>query len=396
MTIHLILFYTLLFSVVFLSATAVILFRNLLTFNRIHDGLVSPAGSARPKVSILVPARNEAGVIGRCISSCLKQSYHPVEIVVLDDQSEDETPSILRQMTENESRLRVLQGKGPAEGWLGKPRACQQLGEAADGEVLIFIDADVWLETTAVTRIVNNLYRDNLDALTVWPQQRLVGFWEKVVVPLVYFTLTTMLPADYVRRDPRWIPPVFRAYFKTAFAAACGQCIAFRKDVYTAIGGHSAVKDRVVEDVELAKTLKKQGFTIGMYRGNHQVHCRMYTNHHEIRQGFRKNFLAGFGNNLGLFCAAALLHIVVFILPFAGFIIALMHGNEALLLVSFTAIILVHLQRLAVDLSNGWNPVYGLLHMLGVLWFQRLGITVLSDYIMRRNVSWKGRNIQPK
>lgn len=396
MTILSYLLYILLFSLVFLSATTVVLFRNLLTFNRIHDGLLPPAGSPRPKVSILVPARNEAGVIGRCIDSCLKQNYHPLEVVVLNDQSEDETANILQELAADESRLRVLQGKGPIEGWLGKPRACQQLGEAAEGELLVFIDADVWLEPTAVSRIVNNLYRDHLDALTVWPEQQLSGFWEKIVVPMVYFTLTTMLPADYVRRDPRWIPPVFRPYFKTAFAAACGQCIALKKDVYDAIGGHSAVKDRVVEDVELAKALKKQGFTIGMYRGNHQVHCRMYTSHRDIRQGFRKNFLAGFGNNLGLFTAAAILHIAVFILPYAGVTVGLLYGADALLLVSIAAIVLIHIQRLVVDLTNGWNPVYGLLHILGVVWFQRLGITVVSDYIMRRSVSWKGRNIQPK
>ncbi|MCC5925219.1 MAG: glycosyltransferase [Bacteroidetes bacterium] len=348
------------------------------------------------KVSLLIPARNEESVIERCVKSCINQDYDNLEIIILNDQSEDRTGDLLYELQATTKKLHVLEGAGPREGWLGKPWACQRLADKATGEILMFIDADVWLEPDAVRSVVHSFKETQSDAITVWPQQHLGSQKERIVLPLVYFTLMTMLPAIYVRRDPKWMPSFIRPYFRTAFAAACGQCLAFTRSAYNSIGGHACVREEIVEDVELAKALKRNGRTISMHLGIHKIHCRMYTRDEDILEGFRKNFFAGFGRNVLFFLAAALLHMIVFILPYLLVIIGLIIGELFVVLLSFFAIVLIHLQRVLVDKRNKWNPWYGLLHIRGVLWFQRLGLTVLADHFTRRTVLWKGRPIQGK
>lgn len=352
--------------------------------------------TAYPTISILIPARNEEAVIERCVSSCLKQDYPDFEVLVLDDLSDDSTGSILLSLQKTDSRLKIIEGSGPQKGWLGKPRACKQLAENARGEIFVFIDADVWLDSEAISSAVKAFQKEQADALTIWPEQRLISLTERMVVPMVYFALMTMLPAIYVKRDPRWMPPFIRPYFKTAFAAACGQFIAIKKSAYNAIGGHEIVKDQVVEDVELAKALKRHGYTITMHHGRHQVYCRMYTSDEDLFQGFRKNFFAGFGYNTAFFLMAAVLHLVVFVLPYLLLLAGILLGYNTIAIIAAISIVLIHVQRLLIDVRNGWSPVLGITHILGVLWFQKLGMTVLADYFGRREVRWKGRNIGRK
>ena len=347
-------------------------------------------------VSLLIPARNEAAVIEKCVLSGINQTYSKLEILVLDDESEDNTPKILKKIQAVNKSVRVITGSGPLPGWLGKPRACMQLSEAASGDLLLFIDADTWLEPNAITEIVESFLHENLDAITVWPQQHVITFWEKTVLPLVYFALITLLPVEYVKRDPRWLPHFFRPIFRTSFAAACGQCIGFSRKAYDGIGGHSSVKNEIVEDVELAKMLKIHGYRIAMYHGIGQVHCRMYNDHQSMYQGFRKNFFAGFGYSYVFFLLAAMLHIVVFILPYLLLAYSLMVGVSIITICAASSIMLIHLQRWILDRKNKWDSLFGLLHPLGVLWFQWLGITVLADRIGRRHVEWKGRSISSK
>lgn len=151
----------------------------------------------------------------------------------------------------------------------------------------------------------------NFDAITIWPQQIVIGLLEKLIVPAVYFSLLTLLPAVYVERSPRWMPNALRPYFNKKFVAACGQFIAFNKQAYIAINGHEGVKTKVVEDMELARNLKNRSFSLSMANGIDSVYCRMYTNNSEIWQGFQKNFLSGFGNVFE-FLIMAILHLFFF------------------------------------------------------------------------------------
>jgi chlorobactene glucosyltransferase len=346
-----------------------------------------------PEVSICIPARNEAETIERCVRSAAAQQYPNYHIYVLDDGSTDGTSEILANLaTTFKERLSVIEGKPKPDGWLGKSWACHQLSEKATGEILIFIDADTWLEPEAAAKVTRTMGKDVVDLITLWPEQELGSYWEKTVIPLLYFALLTLLPSRYVHRFPRWIPPFLRKKLAPLFAAACGQFMAFRSEAYHSIGGHQSVKNQVVEDVELAKNIKRAGFSVKMYHGRKTVHCRMYTSAQELWDGFRKNFLAGFGN-IYLFIAMGLLHIITFILPVIALPFLIIFGPINLVMLCSLVIALMLLQRYIIDRWFDWNPKYGLLHPLGVGWFQMLGLQVLVDYVNNKSAQWKDRPV---
>jgi chlorobactene glucosyltransferase len=388
--------YLLIFSLLYLMFTLAILVRNRFSFKPAGGIVFDQAHVSTKRVSVCIPARNEASVIARCVESVLRQDYPDFEVIVLNDGSSDQTGEILERIAKSEigACLRLISGASRPDGWLGKPWACEQLGLASTGDIIMFIDADTWLEPGALQSIVREFTSAGVDALTIWPRQHTQTFWEKVIIPMVYFALLTLLPVVYVKRDPRWMPGIFRKHFRGVFAAACGQCIAFSRSCYQQIGRHEAVKAQVVEDVELAKAIKRNGLTISMHHGIGQVNCRMYTSDQEILMGFRKNFLAGFGNNIPFFIMAAVLHILVFIVPYITVIYALIFHIPEMAILATSAVILIHIQRWLLDRWNGWSVTMGLTHLLGVLWFQRLGIIVLADKITGKRVTWKGRDIR--
>lgn len=380
----------------YLVITSVILLRNRLHFSALSSPKESRYLADAPRISICIPARNEERNIQKCITSALDQDYPNLEVLVLDDHSTDNTGEILSSIKGNHprrNRLTLLQGNPKPDDWLGKPWACQQLGEAAEGDILVFADADTWFERQTAARVVRTMGRDVVDMLTVWPRQQLGSFWEKMLIPLVYYALLSLLPVQYVYRKPRWMPTFLKKKFAPLFAAACGQFMAFKKKVYDKIGGHQSVKSEVLDDVKLAKRIKSAGFTMRMYYGSKAVACRMYRSEEEIRGGFRKNFLAGFGYNLPVFILTGLLHVIVFLVPAIILPISVTMGNTMLLIWSAMPVALMLIHRFLMARWFGWQARYGLLHPVSVLWFQWLSLIVISDYLNDRDVQWKGREL---
>ncbi|WP_069133071.1 glycosyltransferase [Rhodohalobacter halophilus] len=384
--------YLLLAAFFYLIITSFILIRNRYELTELPNS--SSEVEHSKFISVCIPARNEEMNIGNLLSTVLKQNYPNYEVIVLDDQSTDATPQIIDQFKKQyPKKLTSYTGKPKPDDWLGKPWACHQLGQHATGDLLLFLDADTQLEKDALEKVAAGFSVYNLDMLTVWPRQELVTFWEKTVIPLVYFALITLLPTIYVYRKPRWMPDLFYQSIRDKFAAANGQCVAFKKSSYQAIGGHTSVKNEVVEDVALARNIKKAGLQMRMFTGLNSIWCRMYQSHEEMFEGFRKNFLAGFGNSLLLFTLAGLLHFLVFILPFAVLFGQLYFYNPLLFFLSAAAVSIIFLQRFLVSQWFQWDPLYVFLHPIGVLWFQRLGITKIFDKLYQRSSTWKGRNV---
>lgn len=322
----------------------------------------------------------------------MNQSYPNLEILVLDDQSTDHTPSILQCLeNDNKDALEIIYGSDKPDDWLGKQWACQQLADHSTGSILVFIDADTWLEPDTVSRVVKTMGRDIIELLTVWPMQELRTFWEKMIIPLVYYSLLSLLPACYVYRAPRWIPSPFRRLLSPLFSAACGQFMAFKRSAYQTIGGHQTVKNHIVEDVALAREIKKAGFRMRMYHGYRAISCRMYASEKELFEGFRKNFFAGFGYNFVFFTLAGLMHILVYILPFFALFTGFFYGFAGWIPPASLAVLIIVFHRLLLARWFNWNPAYAFLHPLGVLWFQKLGIRVLRDYFSGEPVRWKER-----
>lgn len=380
----------LLFSVFYLLLTSVILIRNRFELTP----LPVPKENEDIFTSILIPARNEEKHIQNCIQYACNQDYSQFEVIVLNDNSTDRTIEILEVLERKyPAKLSIINGvEKPAE-WLGKPWACKQLADASNGEILLFIDADVTIHPETLSRINSAFRQYNLDMLTVWPRQILKTFWEQTIIPLVYYALVSLLPAIYTYRPPRWMPKFLAVKTRKYFSAACGQFLAFRRESYQLIGTHEAVKNRIVEDVALARLILKRGLRARMFEGFNTVSCRMYTDESEIRNGFRKNFFAGFGYNYLLFLIAAILHLVVFIFPFLIFPYSLLTDAPVWLFLSTVSIAVILLHRLILSIWFNWNPLYSLTHPLGVLWFQYLGIITLRDKFFKNKIVWKDRSL---
>lgn len=372
----------------YIGFTIFVFIRNWFEFRSLSNQTsVEQDSNSSPLVSICVPARNEEAVIEKCVTHALRQDYPNFEVLVLDDNSTDQTTDILNKLSGIINNLYHLKGQPKPDDWLGKPWACHQLSEKAQGEYLIFIDADVWLEEDAVSKAVSALQKS--DAITVWPKQQVQTFWEKLIIPMIYYGLYTLLPAKYVEQNPKWLPASLRKKMAPQFAAACGQFIGFNRSTYTHIGGHTSVKQEIVEDVELAKIIKRHGLKITMYDGIGTVNCRMYRSHSEIFEGLRKNFFVGFGRNVPLFVFMAAMQFIVFVIP----LLALIVGDSDSQKLATVLICIVLIQRWLMDYKFGWNPFISLLQPITILWYEVLGIRCLWDHFTGKKASWKGREV---
>ena len=344
------------------------LFANLFTFPRLR-----PASGRKdaPLVSILVPARNEAQVIGGTVSRLLAQTYANFELVILDDNSTDGTAEAATNAANNDPRFRLVNGRSLPPGWLGKNWACHQLAEHAQGTYLLFVDADVIVQPDAVQATIAYAQRSSSDLLTVWPTQQTKTWGERLIVPLKSIAILAYLPVVMVHFT-KW----------AAFAAANGQFLLFSRAGYKRSGGHVAVKNQIVEDVMLAKRIKAAGGTLRMLDGAGLVGCRMYTNWGEVRDGFAKNILAGHGSTT-LLILSTIFHWLLFVVPWVWLVLA--PGLWPLLLVvagvGVRGITAVFTQQRLVD---------ALFIPISVMLMTRIAIQSLI-WQRKGNTQWKGR-----
>ncbi len=285
-----------------LSGMILILLSNLMSFPRLDSA--SPSGST-VKVSVLIPARNEAAVIGATVRSLLHQSYPRMELLILDDDSDDGTDTAAMEAAQNSDRLRLIRGKPIPNGWLAKNWACQQLAGLASGEILVFADADVRWQPYALDSLLYEMGRTRADMLAVMPTQQTESWPERLCVPLMALAIHAYLPAVAVHRTNHPL-----------LAAANGQCIAFNRAAYDSTGGHAAVRDNILDDIGLARRVKRAGLRLRMVEADGLVTCRMYKDWRTVHEGYAKNMLAGFGGAAGL-VASAVFHWVVFLGPWA-------------------------------------------------------------------------------
>jgi chlorobactene glucosyltransferase len=269
-----------------------------------YKGRSQGESRGRDLISILIPARDEAAVIEQSIRSLLTQTYLDYEIILLDDHSADGTAELARTIGQHSPRLRVVAGLPLPAGWLGKNWACHQLAQQARGDWLVFTDADVCWVPNALSALAAELERSRADLLAVWPSQHSRSWGERLVVPLMAFVLLGYLPLPLAHATP-W----------SIFAAANGQCLAFRRRAYELIGGHTSVRGEVLEDVLLARRLKAHGLRLRIVDGDGLITCRMYTGWPAVRDGFAKNILAGYGGRVSLLLAATLFHWLILLLP---------------------------------------------------------------------------------
>ncbi len=360
----------------------------LLWFNRARTPRLPQAGVSRelPKsVLVIVPARNEENNIGPCVRSILQQDYPSLSVRVVDDHSTDRTGSIVGKLAEHDRRLTLVNPPALPPGWLGKPHAVHNgaLGTMAD--YLLFVDADVRLEQTAVSRAIALAEAQNAGLTTVMPELVADSFWERATQPVIGLLLFGLL--DPVRvNDP-----------SRNDAVGFGPFMLFRRDAYELLGGHQAVQAEVIEDLKLAQLVKQQRLGLCVAHGTDVIKLRMYDSLKSMVAGWTKNFHVALGPLRALAPLFALLLAAVFTLPTVMF-----------------------WSMLAWFAVSGHLPHFAIAAALayGVDWLARLSLTSTYDVTPRgvralgglvvgyilcssvyraafgRPVTWRGRSVQ--
>jgi chlorobactene glucosyltransferase len=346
---------------------------NLLVVPRLRPGTM-PRGT--PRVSVIVPARDEERTIERTVRALLAQTYPDLEVVVVNDRSTDATGAILGSIADR--RLVVVNGIEPPQGWLGKPHALHLGAGRATGELLLFIDADIIYAPDAVAAAVARLEESGASMLSLLPHFELHGFWEHVAIPNLLVVAFTMLPL--------WLANKTRI---PLFGAGGGPGNLIRRADYDAVGGHESLKDAVVDDVALARLVRRSGRRSEVALANDLISLRMYHGRREIVDGFTKNAFAVFNRNYVAAVVVLLLAVVVHALPYA----LAVTGNLA----GLATVALIVLSRVVLYTALGYrldNALFGHIPMM-LIW---CWILLRSMWVtgVKRQLTWRGRTYDAK
>ena len=338
-----------------------------------------------PIVTVIIPARDEARNIERCLRSAMANRYPALEIIVLDDHSTDGTGDVARRAAGDDSRVRIIVPPPLPAGWFGKSWACATGAREARGELLLFIDADTTLAPDLLVRIVNAQRSRDADMVSVGGRQELGSFWERLVQPQVFTMILARFGSTERVNRSRWATDKI----------ANGQCILVRRSAYERIGGHGAVRDKVAEDLMLAQAFHRTGHRVSLVLGIAQLSTRMYTSLGELIRGWRKNIYAGAVDALPLGKVGRVIVPILLLFPPAFVLLP-----PAILLLGLTGVItesviaaaaatvLLLLMWAAIYRAFGLTPAYAFIYPVGSLVLLYIVLTAVGR---GRQVAWKGR-----
>nr|WP_294948619.1 glycosyltransferase family 2 protein [uncultured Mucilaginibacter sp.] len=324
------------------------------------------------KVSILIPARNEADNILTLLTSVHQQDYENYEVLVLDDNSTDNTYQVCVDFAAIHPRFKVIKGEPLPAGWLGKNYACHQLAQQASGQYYLFLDADEQVQKGLINSAVHRMKLRGLSLLSLFTNQTMRTAGEEMVVPLMHYILLNLLPLRLVYLVK-----------SAALSAASGQFMLFDAVDYKEYQWHQLAKNKVVEDVEIMKLVKSAKLNGEALLANGMISCRMYKGYNEAINGFGKNFLAAFNYNIIGF-------LIYLLLVIGGPALIIMTMNLNLIFIMFG---LIMLGRIMISLSAGQNAVTNIfLHPVQMFSLLVIGITSIQKHLSKTTV-WKGRKI---
>ena len=327
-------------------------------------------------MSVIVPARNEEACLGACLQSLLAQHGVAFEIIVVDDQSTDRTREIAASFPSEHVRV-IDAGPLPA-GWTGKNNAVTAGSRAARGDWLLFTDADTIHFPGSLPRSVEEATRHGAAMLSYSPEQIVKTFWEKAVMPVIFAELASSYRPSQVS-DP-----------KSPAAAANGQYLLITREAYAAVGGHAAIAGNLLEDVALARAVKRTGRKIFFRYGGDAVRTRMYRSYSQLREGWTKNLALLFPSPARL-AALRALEFVLIVASFASSIASALRGHRqpavmpAILGVILYALFLTRIRRAHFS----WDA--NILALFGLPLFSYLLLRSKRQHATG-NVHWKGRS----
>jgi chlorobactene glucosyltransferase len=364
-----------LLSAFILAGWVLSLFRsitNLLLIHRLRGGGQAPSPVPSPFVSIIIPARNESRAIEQTLRAFLAQDYGAFEVILVDDRSTDGTGDLARAV--GDPRLVVISGEEPPQGWLGKPWAMQQGSRAARGELLLFVDADVLYEPAALRAAVAHIEREpGIAMLALLPHFEMHGFWENVAMPALAMFAFSVLPSWLSNRTRLAVLGV---------GAGTGNLV--RRDAYERCGGHEALKDAVVDDVGLARLLRRNGEVTEAVRADTLVSVRMYHGGGEILRGFTKNAFAVVNRSYVAAVPFLVFNILIGLWPYFR---ALTGDRFAI-----ATVVLIGVVRVIIFAASRYPILYAIFAhpLMAAFW---IVIFVRSMWLtgVRRELEWRGR-----
>lgn len=334
--------------------------------------------SPLPRVSILIPARNEERSIQAAVESALASKGVDLELIVLDDQSEDATAAIVQGLAAVDPRVRLVSAPPLPAGWCGKQHACWVLAREAAHDLLVFLDADVRLAPNGVARLVLFLEESGADLVSGIPLQETETFLERLLIPLIHFVLLGFLPMRGMRQSR-----------SPAYAAGCGQLFLARRSGYDRAGGHAAIRTTLHDGIKLPRAFRAAGLHTDLCDATELARCRMYRSGPEVWRGLAKNATEGLGAP-GVIGPMTLLLAGGQVLPLALLAAAPWLTPPALCM-ALAATLLSYLPRVQAMARFRQPLVSVLLHPLGVLVLLGIQWYALAAQLAGKPRGWRGR-----
>jgi cellulose synthase/poly-beta-1,6-N-acetylglucosamine synthase-like glycosyltransferase len=348
---------------------------NHLTLPRLADVPVRRRG---PRISVLVPARDEAERIERSVRGWLAQSYPDFEVVVFDDESADDTAALAAA-----AGARVIRGHALPEGWRGKPHACHCLAAQARGDLFVFADADITARPAALARLVTALDMLGADVVSAVPAHTSPNPAVRVIVAVQNWAALAFVPS--------WLADRRRG---TLVAALNGQLIALRREVYRASGGFAAVRHALGEDAAFGRRLSRLGYRVRLLDGAGVLSCEPYTTVRALWRANARNLLPVFFGSTRLLTLAMATVAAVYLGPLIVLAVGLASGRVGQPLwtgVPLVEILVALAARRLADRRAGYPRWLALSHPLAIAALIGMAIASVACFRWRGVVEWRGR-----
>ena len=335
-----------------------------------------------PFVSVLIPARDEEANIEACLESLWKQDYPNFEIIVLDDNSLDNTANIVERIAAKDNRIQLISGEPLPAGWAGKPFACHQMAKKARGSWLLFTDADTIHAPHMLRSVLALALKLKPSLLSGFPRQLATSLLQKVAIPVLYFVILSWLPLWWFQRSKEPKPSL-----------AIGQFLLFPREEYWRIGGHKAVKSRILEDVWLGVEVIRHGGRHVAVDLSPVVSCNMYRSLGAMWEGFIKWIYSVASLSPVALVGLMVAGYIFFLAPFYWlwnelFVVTAPTGWGAIVIFQVATILVM---RWLVDKRFKEPVVSTFLHPIGFSFLMLTGLYAGSRRVVGAGIYWKKR-----
>ncbi|UCG54468.1 MAG: glycosyltransferase [Dehalococcoidia bacterium] len=334
-----------------------------------------------PFVSVLIPARDEENNIAICLESLRKQDYPNFEILVLNDNSSDSTASIVTRIAAEDNRIKLFFGEQLPKGWTGKPFACYQLAKQAAGSWLLFVDADTIHAPDMLRYVMSQALKLKPSLLSGFPRQITDSIPQKITIPLIYFIIFSLFPLWW-----------FKQFKKPKPSMAIGQFLLFSRDEYWKIGGHAAVKSRILEDIWLGIEITKHGGRHLATDLSSVVSCNMYSTLDLMWQGLTRCIYSVAAISTLALIGLLIIGYFLFLAPFYWiWNVLFIDTSLALQAIVMSQVAIILAMRWFVDSHYKASIISTPLHPIGLLIIILICVRAIAKQLVGASVAWKNR-----